>query len=238
MHQRHALIVIVSHDRKPDFETMSMLHRSTPTLMQMGWRSTHAVHAGDADLAGARNFVLAAFLAQKQFSDLVFVDNDVSCDPGGVERLLSHPVDLVYGAYPKRSEPEAYAVSALPGGRPFVDPRTKQSAPDGLIETAGGPTGFMRITRHCAETMSAAYANRWYRDDRLPDVDVVNLFEFAVIDNERYTEDLHFCKLWTEVGGIAWCDPHIVMHHHGTKTYSGQFAEFIRRGGKSIADKA
>lgn len=229
----HALIVVVSHSRNPDFETMASIHQSVPGLLQIGWRSSHGVHVGDADLAGARNFVLASFLAQTQFTDLVFVDNDVSWDPGGMERLLSHPVDLVFGAYRKRSDPEAYAVCALPGGRSFVAPRTGVPSPDGLMACAGGPTGFMRITRSCAQRMTDHYADRWYVDDRLPGHRVINLFEFSVIDNERRTEDMHFCRLWTEMGGVVWCDPHLMLHHHGTKTYSGQFAEFIRRGGRN-----
>ena len=226
--QKHVLIVVVSHSRNPDFETNRMIAMATPNLLMSGWRVSNGVHVGDADLAGARNFGLASFIHQRPLTDLLLVDNDVSCEPGGIERLLSHPVDLVFGAYPRRSDNGGYAVGTFPEGGRLLNPLTGEPDPGGLLKTPGGLTGFMRISRRCAEKMSNLYSEDWYTDGRLPaDIRVSNLFQFAVIDHERYTEDVFFCKRWRDLGETVWCDPHILMHHHGTKTYSGKFIDHL-----------
>lgn len=224
------LIAIVSHDRRPDFETDRAVNMCVPGLMVMGWRVAQAVHVGDADLAGARNYVLSQFLHQVQLTRLLFVDADVSCDPGGIERLLSHNVDLVFGAYPRRFDDGGYAVSLPPEGVSLVDPATGRPRADGLLSVPGGPTGFMAISRRCAARMTEAYGDDWYADYRSPDMRTANLFQFAVVDHERYTEDTFFCKRWVDLGEKVWCDPHLMLHHHGTKTYSGRYIDYLPAG--------
>ena len=231
---RHVLIVVVSHSRTPDFEVDQSIGAASNALMASGIRVSRGIHIGDADLAGARNLVLAGFLASP-CTDLVFIDNDVSCEPGSIERLLSHPVEFVAGAYPKRVDGGGYPVRTYPGVRNFVNPITGEDSPTGLLRVPGAPTGFMRLTRTCVEKMIAAFPDSWYEDDRAPNGRAWNLFEFAVRDHKRWTEDMFFCQRWIEIGGTLWVDPHLVLHHHGTKTYSGRFADFIANVAKAEA---
>ena len=232
--QRHVQIVVVSHSRTMDFEVDQSIFAACSSLIASGVRVSRGLHVGDADLAGARNLVLAGFMASP-CTDLMLIDNDVSCEPGSIERLLSHPVDLVAGAYPKRVEGGGYPVRTLPGVRTFVDTVTGEHSPTGLLRVGGAPTGFMRLTRACVEKMIAAYPDSWYDDERAPNGRAWNLFEFAVRDRKRWTEDLYFCQRWIEIGGTVWVDPHMVLHHHGTKTYSGRFADFIANVAKAEA---
>ncbi len=157
------------------------------------------------------------------------VDADVSWEPGAALRLMSHPVDLVLGAYPKRSEGEGYPIRKLPGPVECVNPVTGQYHPNGLAKIAGGPAGLMRISRACIEKMITAHADTWYGQPQVENLRKAwNLFEFSVIDHERISEDMNFCRKWREIGGEVWVDPHLKLHHHGDKTYSGCFAEHLR----------
>lgn len=223
----HVLIVVVSHTRNPDAATLQAIQMDIPPLVASGWQVAQAMHIGDADLAGARNLVHQSFREQSMLTDLVCVDSDVSWEPGALGRLLSHRVELVLGAYPRRFDGGGYAVSLLREGSRLVNPVTGAPDADGLLEVMGGPAGLMRISRSGAERMVAAYSDRWYRDARSPNGQALNLFEFSVSENERTTEDIHYCNLFRQAGGRVWVDPHLLLHHHGTKTYSGRYIEFL-----------
>jgi hypothetical protein len=227
MSQRSVLISVPARStRDIDMRTRECIHEVLVNIQRQGWSGGMAPHFGDADLAGARNLAVAGCLAGA-FTDLLFWDSDVFCDRGSAERLLSHPVDLVVGVYPRRGDGAGYPVRTIPGNRRLVDPVTMEPKDDGLMEIVGGPCGFMRISRRALEYMTAVHADRWYADPRSPTGKAWNLFEFAVRDHERYTEDLDFCMKWRDLGEKVWTDPHLRLHHHGEKTYSGSLIEHL-----------
>ena len=228
---KQVLLAMVSYRPEIDFRVIQSLDQCVPSLAAMGYHASRLLGVGNADLAGERNNLLAEFY-NGPFSDMIFIDADVSCEPGSLERLLRHPVDLVFGAYPRRTEGEGFSGRTLPGDCICVDPMTGKPHPNGLIEMAGGPTGFMRITRDCVDKMIEGYPDRWYKEPRVTGGKAYNFFEFCIHDKERWTEDYNFCRLWRERGGKVWCDPHLTLHHHGDKTYSGKFYDHLKQLGR------
>ncbi len=230
----HLLIAIISHSRELDWEVPLSIYQCIYPLQAMGWHVNFATHIGDADLAGGRNMIFAnAYLGP--FTHLLCVDNDVSWKEGTIERMIQHPVDLVGGAYPKRSDNEGYPVRTNPKHRQFIDPVTREPRDDGLLLVDGVPTGFLMMSRNCLNRMVEAHKDQWYVDQRLPGGKAWNVFEFAVRNNQRVTEDFYFCEKWQAIGGDVWCDPHLTLHHHGGKTYSGGFAPYFRQ---AVANEA
>ena len=222
----HILMVVVTHSRRLDFDVPLSLFEAVANLKMQGWDVGLAKHIGDADLAGARNMVFSQAY-KGPFTHLLFVDADVSWEPGSIERMLSWNVDLILGAYPKRADNAGYPVRTKPGVRNFVDPITREPRPDGLMLVDGGPTGLMLISRACMDRMVNEYEDHWYEDARVPGRKAWNIFVFAVRNNKRVTEDMYFCERWRAMGGEVWVDPHLMLHHHGDKTYSGRFADFV-----------
>ncbi len=201
------------------------LHTAARSLADQGWESSIICAKGIADLPRARNWLLAAFNASGA-TDMLCVDADVSWQPGAVERIMSHHVDLVFGAYPLKQDGAGFALRGLPNSPDTircVDPVTGEEAKGGLIEVEGGPAGFLRITKKCMDRMLMYYGERWYKEPNAPDSKAWQLFEFTYSqeDHEVCSEDIEFCRKYRATGGKVWVDPWLVLEHTGKKTWRG-----------------
>lgn len=228
----HVLVAIMTYRHTIDVRVMQAVEQAMFGLMNIGWLGSPLIGGGHADVAGGRNTLLGQFYAAQAYTDILYVDSDVSWEPGTIERLMSHPVDCVLGAYPRRAEGGLYSVRTLPGPCTLVDPVTGETHPHGLLEVAAGPAGMLRLSRRCVETMVNAYPDTWYSDPLVSSGKTWNLFEFTVQNHERVSEDITFCLRYRNAGGRVWCDPHPLLHHHGDKTYSGRFLDHLKSMGR------
>jgi hypothetical protein len=172
----------------------------------------------DALIQRARNdFVRLAL--ETQCDDLFFVDADQAWEPEWVFKLLSHPVDLVAGTVPKKSDTHIdFNVKLMPEGISNVD--------GNLIEVESVGTGFMRISRTALQSVwdiSKPYMERGEQNRLVFDVQLSE-------DNELVSEDNVFCKKWRSTGGKVWIDQSMTCDHVGQKIYKNNFAEFIKDG--------
>lgn len=105
---------------------------------------------------------------------------------------------------------------------------------DGLLEVYDAGTGFMMITRNVLDQMIEAYGEEVsYIGDtstvkRDGTMHKMQREQFALFDtsidlktNRYLSEDYTFCRRWQHLGGKIWCDPSIVLNHHGSYTYRG-----------------
>lgn len=228
----HLLIAIAS-TRAAEDAVRDAVEGAQHGLAQIGWLSTR-VTFGSADLEDTRNVLTSQFYMAKHFTRLLLLDDDVSWAPGAVERLVRHPVDVVLGAYPRRAEGEGFSIQTFPGPIECVDPTSGQPHPYGLIKVAGGPAGMMLLSRNAVETLVEAQADDWYHQPRVDGGKAWPLWEFDVVDHERISEDINLCRKWRRLGGDIWVDPHLTLHHHGKKAYSGQLARHLREIGRLI----
>lgn len=228
----HVLIALASN-RLIEPEVTDAIEAAQHGLMRHGWRSTR-LSFGSADLEDARNVLTAQFYATPHYTHLLCVDDDVSWEPGSVERMMLHPVDFVLGAYPRRAEGEGFSLRTFPGAIECIDPTTGNYHPHGLFKVSGGPAGMMRLSREAVSRLVEAQADDWYHQPKVEGGKAWALWEFDVIDRERISEDMNLCRKWRELGGDVWCDPHLVLHHHGRKRYSGRLADHLRELGRLI----
>lgn len=232
----HLFIALLSYRTEIDMRVTDAIEAAQNGLMRMGWLSTR-VSFGSADLCDGRNTLVSQFYVVPNYTHILCVDADVSWGAGAVERLVQHPVDVVIGAYPKRADGEGYAVRTLPGPVTCVDPKTGAPHPRGLVEIAAGPGGMMLLSRKAVARLVEARPDDWYHQPKVTGGKAWNLFEFTVADHQRTSEDMNLCLRWRGLGGTVWCDPHITLHHHGAKSYSGKFIDHLREIGR-LADGA
>jgi hypothetical protein len=90
----------------------------------------------------ARNQMVGDFLASDA-DKLVFIDSDVSWEPGSILKLAMHKADFVGGAYRLKQDEEAYPVE-------WVDPKGELWAKDGLLEVAHLPAGSCACRAPCS----------------------------------------------------------------------------------------
>jgi hypothetical protein len=225
---RKIYIAMPSRDN-PDIDTMFCMAQTMREIERERIKYRYKFSRGSSLIQLTRNQFVADFLAS-DCTDLVMLDDDLSWEEGAFMRLIKHPVDVVGGVYPKRSDPLCYPVRRLPGGA--FDPKT------GLMEVELLPTGFLRMTRTCIEAMVAHYKDLAYSDEMVPGGVSHALFWVDLADNipgptEKpglktvVGEDFSFCRKWRAMGGAVYADTLLRFRHWGKKGFEGCYAETL-----------
>lgn len=225
--KKHVMLAIPAYTGSINLLTNRSLMLDTLALASAGWSLSLNDEVGNTLIEDMRAQMLHDFI-ESDATDLVFVDNDVAWPYGALQRLLSHPVDLVGGIYPQRKEPITFSVRTKEKDVYPVDPKT------GLVEVEGLHGGFLRITRACAEKMVAAYPDDLIelRGKTIPDL----FSRFKIPGTHRKLgEDYAFCQRWTDIGGQVYLDAGFNMAHIGLKAYIGQFGAFMPKAEDAAA---
>lgn len=148
--------------------------------------------------------------------DLIFIDSDQAWKPEWIFQLLAHPVDVVAGAVPKKSDIEQYNVRCAQA--PLVDLAT------GLLVVDGVGTGFLRLSRRAllAVWMAAPEYRNEGKASRMA-------FDVRIIDGLLYSEDTVFCEMLKAQGFRIHVDASMTCTHVGAKVWSGDFAGYLAR---------
>lgn len=167
-----------------------------------------------------RNQLVRDFM-QSDFDRLVFIDSDVSWEPGALVKIAHRPVDLVGGAYRYKDEKEGYSVGFLADRKEiWADPAT------GLIEVQHLPGGFLAINRCVFEQLKAAHPGRAYL---FHGDEYQGYFHAPIDDYKMFGEDVAFCYDWRDLGGKVWLDPEITLEHiGGHNRYKGHIGNWLR----------
>ena len=183
----------VAYDN-PDSAYAFSMQRSREALHIAGINTAYFLLSGLPHVDDARNVVVQEFLLS-DCTDLVFLDADVSWEPGALIELCRYDCDLVGGVYPfRRDDAKARLNMPVRMIEGVLEPDN-----DGIIEVEGLPAGFMRIRRHVLETLAEPADHYWNRNDRRSMVPI--LFERTFENGNRYGGDISFCRKWRAAGG-------------------------------------
>jgi hypothetical protein len=216
----HVMIAIPAYTGQVHVATMRSLINDTIELIRRGDRFTLVDDIGNALIADSRSIIATKFW-ESDCDCLVFVDNDVAWQAGGLIKLVDAPRDLVAGVYPRRRDPIEYPLHYLDKPELWADPET------GLLEVKSVATGFMKITRACIGKMIEAYPDQhFYTAER--DKKFWPLFDHIFEDGFKWGEDYSFCIRWGKIGGQVWIDPEIGMAHVGHKMFQGHLGNWLK----------
>lgn len=166
----------------------------------------------------ARNQMVQDFLATDA-DKLVFVDSDVSWEPGSILQLALHKADFVGGAYRLKQDEEWYPVE-------WLDPKGDLWAKDGLLEVAHVPGGFMCLSRAVFNRLRIAFPVRHYSHMGF---NGFAYFNAPFAEGRLWGEDSRFCHDWRQIGGQVWLDPELTLtHHDGRQAYRGCIGDFLK----------
>lgn len=170
------------------------------------------------NLAMGRNHLVKEFLESGD-DKLVFLDSDVTFEPGALLRVAEHPVDFVGGAYRLKQEQELYPI--------YLHREPREPGPGGLIEVAMVPTGFLALSRAVFDRFREHYPDRQYKIHGTP---YYCYFQIPFFEGSLYTEDSYFCREWREKGEKIYLDPELTLTHwQGNIPYSGHVGKFYRQ---------
>lgn len=152
-----------------------------------------------------RNQLAQAFM-DSNYDRLIFLDSDISWEPGQLLKLARWPVEFVGGCYRYKKGEEGYPIGWLP------DPELKglYSNALGLIEVASLPGGFMSLARSVFEKIRAANPDRQFEH---MGKEMFCYFEMPYTLGRLWGEDGFFCKTWRELGEKIYLDPTIELTH-------------------------
>jgi hypothetical protein len=149
---------------------------------------------------------------------LVFLDSDVTFEPGAILKLASRSEDFVGGAYRFKIPAESYPVGWL-----SADLWATQT---GLLEVETLPGGFLCLSRKVFETLKAAHPERAYAHmGRVAH----GYFQMPFVDGNLYGEDTYFCKEWRDTGGKVFLDPELQLTHWDfNQPYPGHIGKWLK----------
>lgn len=220
---RHAWVCLPTYTGQIHIATMRAVFDDMLALANAGIHVTLVDESGNSMIAHGRDVLCAKFLGDETATDLLFIDNDVTWEPGGLVTLMNHPVELVAGLYPRRADPLAFHVRWIEGQKElWADPTT------GLLEVEGVPAGFLRISRACLERMVTAFPEKAFADQHAPAGTAWALFDNIHEGKAYFGEDYSFCRRFRQAGGRVWVDPEMTLGHIGLKTFRGSFGDWLR----------
>ena len=212
----------------------------------------------DSLINRARNNLVAKFLANPQFTHLIFLDVDLEFKPEDILKLIWHDKEIMTGSYPikdinwekvvKMSKDGVPAKDLLKKATRFVvNPRPnsegKIEVNEGAMAIHDAGTGFMCIKREVFEKMIDAYPELKFRDDTgsLSEEEckwTYAFFNSYIDDDNRFlSEDYGFCRYWQKIGGKVWVDPGINIKHLGRLNYEGSMIDQLVDMSKGMSPK-
>jgi hypothetical protein len=202
----------------------------------------------DSLINRARNNLVAKFMANPQFTHLIFLDVDLAFRPEDIVKLLWHDKEIITGSYPIKDINWDKVVEHVEKGVPAKELAKKSTrfvvnpvrAGNNTIETDNGAiavhdagTGFMCIKRSVIEKLIEAYPELKFNDDTGSMSDEEKNWTYAffnsyVDDDGRFvSEDYGFCRYWQKLEGKVWVDPAIEIQHLGRFNYEGNMMDYL-----------
>jgi len=174
---------------------------------------------GDSLVTRARNTLTAGFL-ETDATHLLFIDDDLIFGPDHVRRIMSHPVQIVGGLYPKKQDgPTSWVLNTLTNG----DPSDPPDPSNGLIRVAYIGTGFLCVERSVFERMIERFPQIEYLADesgrREWDFWPVGVCRTHTGQVRYLSEDWFFCERAFQMGYQIFADTRVILKHVGEVIY-------------------
>lgn len=165
----------------------------------------------------ARNELIASAVTHGVES-LIFIDSDEQWQPEALIDLINSPYD-VHGlpVINKSDKEEAYNVRLL-------DPKNVESDDDDNIVVNGIGTGFLKLSQKALQVLWQTHDDVIFRGKKLRAV-----CEYGMVNGEFVSEDYNLCYKLQAAGFPIWVSTRHTVNHRGTKTWSGNFGEYLSR---------
>jgi hypothetical protein len=234
-----AVMIATPIARNPAWQYTRSFASTLMTLSECGVRVGFQFVVGHSNVARARNELVAHFLVS-EFTDLLFVDDDMEWAPQAAIDLLSSDKPLIGVAGRMRCEspnsnPAVWCCRWLPDSRDGL-----RQDEMGALEVAGVGAAFLLINRSVFTAMIAAHPE-WKRSGAAdwPAEIRAHYHEFFRFDhadeNREVGEDYVFCDRWRALGGQVFVRPDIALGHVGAFTYRGAVEEILEAAPEAAA---
>lgn len=215
----HIAMATPVYDGKVTVPYLVSMWRTTKALDKMGIKHELLLTEG-ASVEKSRNILVARFMANPDYTHLLFIDADQGWETEHIMRLLAMDRDVI-GVAARKKTVERLEWAVRVGTHATIE--------RGAMRVDGIGTGFLLIRRRVIEKMMAHYSElRITTAEAVPDDDPAKPYLFTLFQTTGLSEDLTFCERWTDIGGSVWCDPESDLIHVGRYDFRGAFASAIQ----------
>lgn len=230
--RQRSVMICTPIARNPAWEYTASLASTLLYLGEQGIRVTFQFVVGSSVIHKARNELCAHFL-MSDFTDLLFIDDDMQWAPDAVLRLLGSDKSLIGGVGRMRCQ-KPNSDPAVWCWRPMRDAASGDLVQDemGAIEVRGFGAAFMLINRGVFADMVEAHPE-WKRpgmSDWTPRMRAHYFDFFTQSEHDEFgelSEDYGFCHRWRTMGERVWVDPTIRLGHVGAFNYAGAVEDLL-----------
>lgn len=179
---------------------------------------TLATIGNESLITRARNSILAKFHSSPRHTHLLFLDADVRLSAEGLQRLLSHQVDVVAAAVPLKALNER-------GERIFNFGHALGESGT-LVEVTRVGTAALMLSRRAVDALvdTAKAEHRVYskpshvRGGTLPEQNF-DVFRVGVVEGDYLSEDFWVCYQLRALGFRIFIDPQVQTRHQGVTEF-------------------
>ncbi len=247
----HVLIAIAAYNMVIYTNCFRAILATQSALMQKGVKVSIREFS-DPHITRARNEMVAATLANADYTHLLMIDADTGFEPRTVLRMLAFDKDVVGGAYPRRryefdrlkdvtvTEPKLAAQMMLSFVMsPLYREGNKLDIVKGFVKAKFVGTGCLLLKRTALEKMSRIMGHlRITADKPIPKKEEPHLYSFFDAipkgrDGKYLATDYAFCERWMHnCMGEIWCDVTGRYTHNGPSVFEGSWSEAMKAQGR------
>jgi hypothetical protein len=222
------------------------LLEAAPFLEKNGYIVDFVDLYNESLITKARNTLAHMFL--KSDNDyLLFIDADQSFRGEDILRMLKHDKDIIAAPVPKKIINWENVVKAASRGSTNYETYSgnfninmnpaSSSSSSGIrykepLEVNSVGTGMMLIKRNVFDVLTQLGLEKFKTDSVLPFIQsgelITDFFHTTTIDQTFRSEDMNFCKLWTESGGKIYVDLLAKVKHMGSYAFSGTIIDHTK----------
>ena len=220
---RKVLVATLTYDAKTPLPFVTSLIEEQKIFHEFGEQIDFVAVPSCSVVAQGRNAICKLFL-QHDYDRLVFIDADISWEPGALFKLTRYNAPVVAGAYRLKRPEVIYPVEFLNGTNTHSDvPLSK----DGLLEVNWAPTGFMSISREGLIAFKNNHPDREYAHHG--EDGFFCFFQMKFEGGEMHSDDVYFCKEWRAAGGQVYICPNLKITHWDFNTpYPGNLSDWLK----------
>jgi len=169
---------------------------------------------GSSLVMDARNKIANHFLDHTNADYLIFIDGDISWEPGDITHLVRTGYNVIAGVYPKKKlESESSVHGLIDESLLSLDDKVSET----IYRVKSTGAGFLLIKRDVLERFRAHYIDLQYKDD--DDQLLTLFFDTHLVGRSHYGEDAYFCYLLNSMGESVYVDTSVQLGHEGSYIY-------------------
>ena len=187
-----------------DIEFCHSFAQTIHSLVTQGISTVVHLKRSGSLIISERNSIMSEFM-KSDCSHLLCIDADIAWIPSDVFNLLAKNKEIIGAAYLSKGD-RGFIIRCINDAM--------EVSPDGLIEVAAIPMGFVLIHRSAIEKMQAYFPDLYYKTLDTGE-EGYGFFNTMVRNKEFWGEDFSFFLRARDAGLQVWIDPSIELNHAG-----------------------